>query len=59
MSKLEQLKENLYEFAKAECPSALDDMDRIFAQEIEIPVTGEYDIDQDPKWWDINDYMEK
>ena len=59
MSKLEQLKENLYEFAKAECPSALDDMDRIFAQEIEIPVSKVYDIDSDETWFDINDYMEK
>ena len=59
MSKLEQLKENLYEFAKTECPSAIEDMDRIFAQEIEIPTTGEFNIESDPDWFDINDYMEK
>lgn len=59
MSKLEQLKENLYEFAKTECPSAIEDMNEIFAREIEIPVSGQYDIDSDPSWFDINDYIEK
>lgn len=55
MDKLEQLKKNLYSIANEE---EKEEMNRIFAQEVEIPVSGEYDIDQDPSWFDINDYME-
>ena len=57
MDKLEQLKNNLYDIAKKECPSALDDMNKIFAREIEIPVSKVYDIDSDEDWFDINDYL--
>ena len=59
MDKMEQLKNKLYDMVKEEMPSALEDMDRIFAREIEIPVSKQYNIDSDPNWWDINDYMEE
>ena len=57
MNKLDILKQNLYKLAADD--KDRDEMDRIFAQEIEIPVSGEYDIESDPSWFDINDYMEK
>lgn len=59
MNKMEQLKDKLYEIAKTEMPSAIEEMNEIFAREIEIPVSGEYNIDQDPEWFDINDFVEK
>ena len=57
MDKLDILKDKLYELAKTEMPSTVEEMDRIFAQEVEIPVSGQYDIDQDPEWFNINDFM--
>lgn len=56
MDKLEQLKKNLYSIANEE---EKEEMNRIFAQEVEIPTTGVVDIDQaNSDWFDINDYME-
>ena len=51
---LDKLKDNLYNLATEDQQK---DMDEIFAREIEIPTSGELDIDSDPDWWDINDYM--
>ena len=57
MDKLEQLKNNLYELARKETPGSIEDMNKIFAREIEIPVSKVYDIDSDEDWFDINDYL--
>lgn len=55
MDKLEEMKKRLYDIANEE---EKEEMNRIFAQEVEIPVSGVYDIDSDEDWFDINDYME-
>lgn len=52
---LDKLTKNLMNIANAE---EKEDIQKILAQEIEIPTTGEYNIEQDPDWFDINDYME-
>lgn len=51
---LDKLTKNLMNIANAE---EKEDIQKILAQEIEIPTTGEYNIEQDPDWFDINDYM--
>ena len=54
MDKLEEMKKRLYDIANEE---EKEEIQRIFAQEVEIPVSGQYDIESDPDWFDINDYL--
>ena len=58
MNKLDMMKEKLLEIAKTECPDQVNDVQELFRREIEIPISGTYDLDQDPSWFDINDYID-
>ena len=54
MDNMEMLKNNLYSIATADQKK---DMDEIFQMEVEIPPSGQFDLDSDPDWFDINDYI--
>lgn len=48
------LKNNLLEIADSDDRPELQE---IFSREIEIPVTGEYNVEEDPYSYRIDDYM--
>lgn len=55
--KMELLKDKLYDIARKETPEQIEEMNEIFAKEVEIPQSGIFNTENGLDYFDINDYM--